>query len=99
MSAFAKLFTSFLQLEGFTLGVSDILLTKKADEERSKVIEYLRTLGKKTITSALDLSEETLLKDVVAKIEEESKANPKLRQNIDRQYKSVLDPVTNNINK
>lgn len=41
LSCFSKLFTAYLQLRGFTLGVEDILVTTKADHRRKKIIEKL----------------------------------------------------------
>ena len=45
LSSFSRLFTSYLQLRGFTLGVQDILVTRKADKKRSKIIKQLKTVG------------------------------------------------------
>jgi DNA-directed RNA polymerase I subunit RPA1 len=42
LSALSKLFTAFLQTEGFSLGVADILVLKKADKKRQNVIQQLR---------------------------------------------------------
>lgn len=98
LSALSKLFTVFLQIEGFTLGVHDILVTAKADKKRSKIIEKSRRTGKTIITGALDLSEEANVDEIAAKIEEDSATNPKLRGIIDRHYKSSMDSYTNKIN-
>lgn len=43
LSSFSKLFTFFLQREGFSLGVQDILVTPKADKKRKK---YLKKIEK-----------------------------------------------------
>lgn len=45
LSSFSRLFTSYLQFRGFTLGVKDILVTRKADKKRSKIIKQLKTVG------------------------------------------------------
>lgn len=45
LSSFAKLFTCFLQHEGFTLGVHDILVQKDADQKRKEIIEECRKIG------------------------------------------------------
>lgn len=42
LSSFSKVFTSFLQREGFTLGVHDILVLPNADKNRRKVIKKSR---------------------------------------------------------
>lgn len=98
LSALSKLFTVFLQIEGFTLGVHDILVTEKADKKRRKIIEKSRRTGNDIITKALDLPEDTNSNEIAAKIEEDSATNPKLRSIIDRHYKSSMDSYTNKIN-
>lgn len=44
LSSFSRLFTSFLQLRGFTLGVEDILVTPKADKKRKKIISRVKAV-------------------------------------------------------
>lgn len=90
---------SFLQKEGFTLGVHDILVQKKADKHRTQIIKESRLIGKNAVAAALNLPEDTPADEIVHKIEQESGTNPKLRATIDRQYKTMLDGYTNSINK
>jgi DNA-directed RNA polymerase I subunit RPA1 len=45
LSALAKLFTYYLQTDGFTLGVSDILVLHKADKKRSRCVNECRMVG------------------------------------------------------
>lgn len=45
LTSLAKLFTVFLQREGFTLGVHDILVLKEADKKRSKIINKSRKVS------------------------------------------------------
>lgn len=99
LSSFSKLFINFLQLEGFTLGVEDILVVKDADKERSKYIKSLRKIGKEVAARALDLTEETSVCDIKSKIELSYRKNRKFRALLDHQYKKCLDTYTNNINK
>lgn len=99
LSALAKLFTYFLQRQGFTLGVRDILVLSEADEKRRQIVEDSRKIGRRVITEALDLSIETSLDEIAKVIDNKSTTNPKLRAIIDRQYKSSLDSFTNDINK
>ncbi|CAG9861401.1 unnamed protein product [Phyllotreta striolata] len=99
LSSFAKLFMRFLQQEGFTLGVHDILTVKKADRKRKDIVSECRRIGKETITKALDLPIETADEDIVEKIDELIASDPKIRTVIDRQYKSNLDIYTNEINR
>lgn len=99
LSAFAKLFTTFLQREGFTLGVEDILVIESADEKRITHIEEARKIGKEAATKALDISPEENLSVIKEKLENAYTKDPKFRSVIDRQYKICLDTYTNNINK
>lgn len=45
LSSFAKMFTIFLQREGFTLGVHDILVLPNADKKRKKIIRKSRLVS------------------------------------------------------
>lgn len=44
LSCFSRLFTTYLQLRGFTLGVEDILVTPEADKKRKDVINKLQNV-------------------------------------------------------
>ncbi|KAL3272242.1 hypothetical protein HHI36_022725 [Cryptolaemus montrouzieri] len=99
LSSFAKLFTSFLQQEGFTLGVRDILTVPSADKKRKKIIKNSRKIGKEVMIKALNLPRDCSIEDITEKVEANSVANPKLRAIIDREYKSTLDSYTNDINR
>ncbi|EFA05003.1 DNA-directed RNA polymerase I subunit RPA1-like Protein [Tribolium castaneum] len=99
LSALAKLFTRFLQKEGFTLGVHDILTVEKADQRRRQIIEGARKIGLDVITTALDMPRDSPIEEIVDKIRENSVKNPKWRATVDRQYKTALDSFTNDINK
>lgn len=99
LSSFAKLFTTFLQREGFTLGVEDILVIESADEKRIKYIEEARKIGKEAATKAVDISPDENLNVLKEKLENAYTKDPKFRSVIDRQYKLCLDTYTNNINQ
>lgn len=99
LSSFAKLFTAYLQMEGFTLGVEDILVVNKADKERSKHIKAVRKLGKEVAAKALDLPEHTPIDELKKNIETSYRKDPKFRALLDHHYKKCLDTYTNNINK
>lgn len=45
LSSLAKLFTIFLQREGFTLGVHDILVVPEADKKRRRIIKKSRLVS------------------------------------------------------
>lgn len=99
LTAFSKLFTAFLQRHGFSLGVEDILVVKDADEQRCKFITHARKVGKKAVCSALDLSKKVTLKEMKEKMEDIYQNKVKGRAIIDSSYKSLLDKITNKINK
>lgn len=99
LTAFTKVFTFFLQLEGFTLGVKDILVTGEADRRRRKIIRECRGVGNSAVASALELDEEPPHDELVEKMEEAYVKDTKFRVLLDRKYKSLLDGYTNDINK
>lgn len=99
LSAFSKLFTNYLQREGFTLGVKDIIVLDKADKKRAKIIKKCRKSGRIAALGALELDLDTPDDVMVQKMDEAYTNNPKFRTIIDRKYKQVLDSFTNDINK
>lgn len=99
LSALAKLFTRFLQKEGFTLGVHDILTMEKADARRKEIIKESRKIGLEVVTNVLGLSIDSPIEEIVEKLRESNMKNPKFRAQLDRQYKITLDSYTNDINQ
>nr|CAG4647637.1 EOG090X00BV [Moina brachiata] len=104
LSSFSRLFTSYLQLRGFTLGVKDILVTRKADKKRSKIVKKLKTIGDGTAARAVGLKPEEFEEGGVdllrLKLEEAHQSrNPLKRMTIDREYKTETDKITNEINR
>nr|XP_022906848.1 DNA-directed RNA polymerase I subunit RPA1 [Onthophagus taurus] len=99
LSSFGRLFTSYLQIDGFTLGVKDILVMEKADEKRKEVVEKSREIGVSVIAKALDVPENTSIEEILEKLEQSHANNPNFRNILDRQYKQSLDSYTNDINK
>lgn len=93
------MFTFFLQREGFTLGVKDILVTAEADAERRKIIQESREIGNTALASALDLEDVPSLDVLSEKMEDAYIKDPKFRVILDRKYKALLDSYTNDINK
>lgn len=47
LSCFSRLFTAFLQIRGFTLGVEDILVTPEADAMRKNILSRLETVRRR----------------------------------------------------
>jgi DNA-directed RNA polymerase I subunit RPA1 len=99
LSSLTRLFTAFLQWEGFTLGVHDILAMEDADKERKKIIKESRKIGRSITCQALDIPETVTDDELVEKLEEAYATDPKFRAVLDRKYKSAMDTYTNGINK
>ncbi|XP_077289293.1 RNA polymerase I subunit RpI1 [Arctopsyche grandis] len=99
LSSLAKLFTYFLQWEGFTLGVKDILVVPLADQTRSKIIKKCRAIGNSTAAEAVGLDPDTETEELVKALEIAASKDSKFKALLDRKYKSALDKFTNDINK
>ncbi|XP_059155055.1 DNA-directed RNA polymerase I subunit RPA1-like [Physella acuta] len=54
----ARLFTSYLQMVGFSLGVGDILVQKKANKKRTHLIKKSQHVGKDAVLKALGMNSE-----------------------------------------
>ncbi|XP_046999760.1 DNA-directed RNA polymerase I subunit RPA1 [Schistocerca americana] len=100
LSSFTKLFTSFMQREGFTLGIEDILVVEDADRQRTAIIQECRKVGLKAVAAALNITDEEPDKEEVKEklLKVYGDRNAKWRTLIDRAYKRQLDNFTNNIN-
>lgn len=99
LSSFSKVFTFYLQWIGFTLGVKDILVVDEADKQRDGYVHLVRQAGRLAAAKATGLPmdvDENKLKDTIGEL---LIKDSKFRTNLDRQYKSVLDSHTNNINQ
>ncbi|GAU97444.1 hypothetical protein RvY_08735-2 [Ramazzottius varieornatus] len=65
LSALARLFTYFLQLNGFTLGVEDVLVLPKADATRRKIIASVEDCGADVAVSAFNLDGDTVTTEMI----------------------------------
>lgn len=99
LSCLAKLFTVYLQSVGFTLGVRDILVKRERDKKRVKIVNRARRLGIEAACNALGVPLDTPQEQLRSQLQEAYTTIPNFRAQIDRQYKSLLDKVTNNINQ
>lgn len=104
LSCFSRLFTTFLQLKGFTLGVEDILVTPKADKKRKKILKRLKTIGDGVAAKAVGVDPEYVKKngmqDVYNKMEEIHFSESVLKKMaLDREYKSETDKINNEVNR
>lgn len=103
LSAFARLFTHYLQIyAGFTLGIEDILVTDKADRKRKRIMKKAKTQGDGVAIKALGLEDEQELD--ATQLEDRLRAahmarNDRQMKQLDSSMKSVTDDVNNQINK
>lgn len=58
LTCLGRLFMNSVQLTGFTLGVEDILVTKKGNKRRKKIIQESLTCGNKVAAKAFGLSDD-----------------------------------------
>ncbi|XP_066591152.1 DNA-directed RNA polymerase I subunit RPA1 [Prorops nasuta] len=99
LSAFGKLLQTFLQRDGFTLGIADILIRPEADEKRREIISACRQIGDDIRKSIFEDLEDATESQITEKMEESYFTDTKFRAQVDRKYKSALDVYTNDINK
>ena len=101
LSAFSKMFTNFIRSEGFTLGVEDILVTEEANFNRREIMKSTAGVGDDCAAAGVGLKgdyDDDLLKQKLEACHRGSAAVPKKRMDLDRGYKSALNPATNDIN-
>ncbi|KAJ9578155.1 hypothetical protein L9F63_024983 [Diploptera punctata] len=99
LSAFSKVLNYFMRIHGFSFSVEDLLLRKKAEKKRHRLIQKSRQFGEQVIRSAVDLPETASLEEVNAKLDEIYENKAKGRAIVDSCYKEHLDEYTNSINK
>jgi DNA-directed RNA polymerase I subunit RPA1 len=100
ITAFSRLMTNFLQWEGFTLGVKDVLVTHTADDARQYFMIEAGKIGTKAAANGVSLPEDSPEEMIYEKLEEVHRSrDPKRRAFVDLCYKRSLDQHTNSINK
>lgn len=101
LSAFSRIMTNFLQWEGFTLGVKDVLVLNKADKLRRYCMEEAATkVGHVAAALGTSLTPDASPELVKEKLEEVHRSrDPKRRAFVDLCYKKQLDQYNNQINK
>ncbi|KAK0395050.1 hypothetical protein QR680_001087 [Steinernema hermaphroditum] len=100
LSCFSRVFTTYLQYHGFTLGVADILIEKDADDVRTKAVQELRTIGEDVVRSTFQLDETTSekkLKHVLATAYNNPRRETQDVQQLDYSMKKALDPFNKRI--
>ncbi|XP_069690249.1 DNA-directed RNA polymerase I subunit RPA1-like isoform X6 [Periplaneta americana] len=99
LNSFAKLFNAFLKIEGFSLGVEDILVVDAAEKWRSNIIRDARNIGDTAVKTALNLPETTSREEMNQKMDEVYQDKAIGRAIIDGSYKNLLDDYTNKVNR
>ena len=100
LSAFSKLMTNFLQWEGFTLGVKDVLVMPEADEIRRAYMEKASQVGPEAAAKGVGLPLDSPVELIEKSLESIHRSrDPKRRAIVDQSYKQALDRFTNKINR
>lgn len=101
LTCFGRLFINFLQTtRGFSLGVQDILVTKKADDRRTEAVQRSNTVGPSAAAEALSFDclpeKEVMLKAL--KSAHFNKDDRQLRE-LDLSMKDKTDRIQNDISR
>lgn len=98
MSAFGRLSTVYLQSEGFTLGIRDILLDNKANLDRKRLIMESATVGDDSAKEALGIEFDVTVEQLEDKLREaHSDRNPLPMKKLDASMKSRTDKIASSI--
>ncbi|OAF69847.1 DNA-directed RNA polymerase I largest subunit [Intoshia linei] len=101
LSALSKLFTSFIQLNGFTFGIEDILLTRHAEKARRKIIKNIPSRGQSVLEKYVksfdckNLTDSSVLERYISEANFDSSFE-KLKK-LDYNYKIETDSIQNDI--
>ncbi|CAL8145005.1 unnamed protein product [Orchesella dallaii] len=100
LSSFSRLMTNFLQWEGFTLGVKDVLVLGKADELRRQFMDEASKVGHAAAAMGVSLPPDASSEEIYEKLEQVHRSrDPKKRAFVDSCYKKALDQFNNQINR
>ncbi|KAG2465977.1 RPA1 polymerase, partial [Polypterus senegalus] len=101
LTCLARLFTAYLQLyKGFTMGVEDILVKKRANSKREKIIADSTKCGNRALRAAFNLSDCTSVIEARDKWEDAHLSKDQRDFNmVDLKFKEEVNQVSNNINK
>ncbi|KRX88044.1 DNA-directed RNA polymerase I subunit RPA1 [Trichinella pseudospiralis] len=100
LSCFSRLFTTYLQMRGFTLGVEDIMLTRKADSKRRKLLSTVDSCGSEAVREALALEaeiEEDEVKLILAEKHFKNEKESLLR--VEQCFRQATDKFNDQANK
>lgn len=101
LSALSRVLNAYLQENAFSLGVKDIVVKRKPDRQRHRMAKRLKEAGIQAARNALGMAEDEEIDEetLERRLEVAYKKNTNFRALLDHEYKMVLDPVTNEINK
>ncbi|XP_013793074.1 DNA-directed RNA polymerase I subunit RPA1-like, partial [Limulus polyphemus] len=101
LTSLARVFTHFLQIHaGFTLGIQDILITRKANKKRWRIMRSAKTVGNEAAAEALGVTDPDNQEELLDKLQEahRSKDDRGMKQ-LDNVMKQRTDSFNNKINK
>ncbi|EDV23428.1 uncharacterized protein TRIADDRAFT_27970 [Trichoplax adhaerens] len=96
LSSVSKLLTKFLQMNGFTLGIEDILVRQDADNLRQQFIKDCASSGNKIAKEAFNVNSKSLVQE---KFCQAHLKNKDLLAELESHMKRNTDHFTNEINK
>uniref|UniRef100_A0A8D0GCB4 DNA-directed RNA polymerase subunit n=1 Tax=Sphenodon punctatus TaxID=8508 RepID=A0A8D0GCB4_SPHPU len=101
LTCLARLFTAYLQLyRGFTLGVEDILVKRRADQRRLQIIEESTQCGTRAVRAAFNLPETASCEEVQGKWQDAHLHKDQRDFNmVDLKFKEEVNHYSNEINK
>jgi DNA-directed RNA polymerase I subunit RPA1 len=98
LTCFGKVFTTFIQFRGFTLGVEDILLTPEASEPRAKLLKKSKKCGYEVIHKVFqqcDPNDHDSIKEAYMKAH--MSPDDSYMKEIDLAYKGKVDTIQNTL--
>ncbi|KAK4337089.1 hypothetical protein RND71_044190 [Anisodus tanguticus] len=101
LTAFARLANNYLQSKcGFTLGIYDILITKKADKIRKNLIKNSTKVGDEAVAKAFNILDVTDKEALLNELQDaHTSSNPLFLKMLDTSFKTKNDETSNNISK
>ncbi|XP_055332265.1 DNA-directed RNA polymerase I subunit RPA1-like isoform X2 [Paramacrobiotus metropolitanus] len=101
LSSFARLFTFFLQLQGFSLGVEDILVAHGADFQRRRIMATVDQCGPEAVAQALQLDANSTSPEMLRNHFERAHraADQSDMKVIDGTVKGMVDKLNNDITR
>ncbi|CAJ0587084.1 unnamed protein product, partial [Mesorhabditis spiculigera] len=101
LSCLSRLFTTYLQFHGFTLGVADILCLPEADRKRKKAVKASRKVGDAAVIATFNLAPDAS-KEEIRHVLASTYCNPKgigaEAAALDRVVKQHVGPYNEKIN-